>query len=164
MTDLNKKPINLNDYKIHARVLEVRLLTIRMLFVNHYGEGKGMEMIKDMVDMLGCTWELLAPVFTNVPNVRKGAGDFGQLFTKQEIILASHIFGEDRVYVAKKYLRASKSYIYQKAHQHNPEEYVDEAWLAKLDRNPVVIKNAILQKAALDFCEKYQTFVQMIQF
>lgn len=156
-------PIDLKAYKRHARILEVRLYSIRLLLVNHYGEEKGMDMIRQISDMLGCTWQLLAPVFTAGPKLRKGAIDPGQMFNKQEMILASHIFGEDRSYVARKYLRASTSYIYQNAKDHSVDKFITEEWLAKLDRQPIVITTPVSQRQALDFVEKFHTFVQMIK-
>lgn len=155
--------IDFKAYKKHARILEVRLFSIRSILTNHYGEEKGMDMLKQMSDMFGCTWQLLAPIFTAGPKLKKGAIDPGQMFNKQEMILSAHIFGEDRAYVARKFLQASTSYIYQNAKDHSVDQFITDEWLSKLDRQPIVITTPVSQRQALDFVDKYHTFVQMIK-
>lgn len=122
----------LEKYKFHPRVMELRMAMIKNQLERQYGEEVAMNLLKMLSDMFQCNWSLLVSVFNKDSKIMNHTS-VGPKRKKQEIILMGHLYNETRYYISKHYLSMSTNYLYQSKFQHNPEVYADESWLEPMD-------------------------------
>lgn len=122
----------LEKYKFHPRVMEMRLAMMKNLIVKQYGEEIAMGFLKVLCEMWGCNWSLLIGIF-NKDNKIINHSSVSPRRKKQEIIFMGYLYGETRYHISKHYLDMSTNYLYQSKEEHNPENYVDERWASFLD-------------------------------
>jgi hypothetical protein len=122
----------LEKYKFHPRIMELRLAMIKKQLERQYGEEVAMNFLKTLSDMFQCNFTLLVTVF-NRDNKILNQMPISMKRKKQEIILMGHLYNETRYYISHHYLHMSTNYLYQSKLQHNPEIYSTEEFLAMLD-------------------------------
>lgn len=122
----------LQKFKYHPRIMELRLALIKGQIDRQYGEDTSIMLLKMMSDMFQCNWSLLLGVFNkdykiltypSVTTKRK----------KQEIIFMGCLYGETRYYISDHYLNMSSNYLYQTKGEHNSDIFANEEWTSKLD-------------------------------
>jgi hypothetical protein len=123
---------NLDKYKYHPRILELRLASFKMQLARQYGEEHSMELLQKFAEMFQCNWSLLVGIFNKDNKIINGT-TIGAKRKKQEIIFMGNLYNETRYHISKHYLGMSINYLYQLRSEHNPEAFATEEWLEELD-------------------------------
>lgn len=123
----------LKRYKRHARVLELKFITLYSLFVAEYGTEKTYDLFKYFSIAGRLNWTLISGVF-NRQELITDLSHRDKLRFRQEVIFMGMCYGENRTAVGTRYLRLSKRTMYQFTDNLlSPEVFLTQEWLEGLD-------------------------------
>jgi len=127
----------LDVFKYHPRIMELRLALIKAQIERQYGEEVAMSFLKLLSDMFQCNWTLLVGVFNKDKKIINHEKTTSRR-KKQEVIFMGALYDETRYHIAKHYLDVSVNYLYQSSKEHNPERFTTDDWLRQLDDEVMV--------------------------
>lgn len=148
----------LEHYKFHPRVMELRLAMIKTQIDRQYGEEVAMNFLKLLSDMFQCNWTLLVGVFNKDRKIVNHDSTTPKR-RKQEIIFMGALYDETRYHIAKHYLDVSINYLYQSSVDHNPEKFADDEWLKQLDDEVLVCGVRSYANEAKRFLVSFDNFI-----
>lgn len=149
---------DLENYKFHPRVMELRLAIIKRAIDRQYGEEMSMNILKMFAEMFQCNWTLLIGVFNKDNKIFNQTAESPKR-KKQEIIFMGALYGETRYQIAKQYLNMSINYLYQMKKDHNPDLFATPEWLSALDDEVQVCGVRSYGNEAKRFLVAFDSFV-----
>lgn len=128
----------IDNYKKHPRILELRLAVVHTLFTQEYGSEKTAHLFKTLCDISRINWTTISSIINRKDAVLLMSGKDRTRY-RQEIVFMGTCFGENRIYIGKKYLGLSKRMMYEyKDRALDPNYFVNETWLDGLNYSVVL--------------------------
>ena len=157
------KGIKLQPYQEHPRILELRIMYVHNFLTEEYGDVFATMFFKNWCELQHINWTIIAGILTQKESIRHL--NFVDRHTyRQELIFMGVLFNENRAVVAKKYLGVSKTYIYRKDLNFNPEDFVTPDWLNGLDNHVSVCGIPAYLHEAQRFLETLDTFMEVLGY
>lgn len=147
----------LEDFKYHPRLMELRLALIKRLIEKQYGEEVAMNILKLFSDTFQCNFTLLVGIFNKDNRIVNHTVDSRR--KKQEIIFMGALYGESRYSIAKRYLNMNVNYLYQNVKEHNPDIFADQEWLDMLGDEVLVCGVRSYGNEAKRFLVAFDNFI-----
>lgn len=145
----------------NIRIMELRLAYLKRSLADHYGEEVAMRMLKSMSEMFNANFSFLVQIF-NSPNKIINHPYVSKERKFQETIVMGEAYGYNRGETAVKFLNVSKGYVYQDKDLYNPEVFLTEEWVEKLDDSITDLGIPARYSSALAFLVGLKTFQEVV--
>lgn len=123
----------LEKYKKHPRVLEVRFCVFFHLLEKEYGFQGAMKFVTAICGAYSCNISLLnALINRRFDIIRNGKTKYR--FWRQEIIFMGYVNGETTYRVAKDFLNINPHVLYSQSDIYNINKFCTNEWLEKFDK------------------------------
>lgn len=124
----------LQKYKDHPRILELRIIMIYRNIANEYGVNKATELFQALSKIMNVDWQKINGIINNVYKIRRLEKLDRKRF-RQEVVFMGHIYGESKYFIAQNYLNIHIDTLYRKTQQLKLSDFVTTDWLGELDNN-----------------------------
>jgi len=151
--------IDLESYKLHPRVLELRVVMIHNILATEYDINVATNLYRAMCDAFRIDWQKVNGIISQQHAVRR-LSKLNKPRFRQELVFMGMLYDETRYYIAQRYLKLSKSSLYRKDMQLKPADFVSEEWLAELDENVVICGIPIYRFEAERFLTNLDIFLE----
>lgn len=122
----------LEKYKTHPRVLEIRFITLFDMFEKELGYLQATKSFQAICDAFNCNMRLLQAIINKRFEIkRKSKTNFRRW--RQEVIFSSYVYGESIYKVAKVYFKVKPETLYNQRELYDINNFLTEEWLSKLD-------------------------------
>lgn len=130
---MNLTDEELEKYKKHPRVLEVRFCVFFHLLEKEYGYAGAMKFVTAICSAYSCNISLLnALINRRFDIIRNGKTRYR--FWRQEIIFMGYVNGETTYRVAKDFLNINPHVLYSQSDIYNINKFCTNEWLEKFDK------------------------------
>lgn len=128
--------VDLENYKKHPRILEVRFILLYDMFEREYGAVRASKYFEAICDMFHINFVFINAIIHRRFEISKYSKT-KRLRWKQEVIFAAKCYDETIYKVAKDYLVVARSnlYVYPEL---KLENFVTDEWLRELDEEAKV--------------------------
>lgn len=158
---MNVNGIELEKYKLHPRILELRVVMVHNIITTEYNVNIATNLFRHLCDMFRIDWQKISGIISQQHTVRKLSKINLKRF-RQELVLMGMLYNETRYYVAERYLSLSKTSVYRKVMQLKPEDFISEKWLEELDANVVICGIPIYRFEAERFLAHLDIFLETL--
>ena len=134
---MNLTEEELEKYKKHPRVLEVRFITLFDVFEREYGYQFTLNLFKCICDAFTCNFKFLLPIINKRFDIKKRQKVNFRRW-RQDVIFASTVYGDSLYKVAHAYLATSPSNLYVQSDIYDVNKFCTDEWLSKLDKDVAV--------------------------
>lgn len=129
---LNEK--ELEEYRHHPRVLEIRFILLFDMFEKELGYLQAIKSFQSICSAFNCNMTLLQAIINRRFDIqRKSKTNFRRW--RQEVIFASYVYGETIYKVAKTYFHVKPESIYAQKDIYDIEIFLNNEWLDKFDND-----------------------------
>lgn len=122
----------LEKYKRHPRILEIRLILLFDLFTKEFGFNGAKEIFTGLCKGLRRNEDVLDMIINRRFDIKR-ASKTNVYKWRQEVIFMGMCYGESMYKIAKDYLMISTINMYRNNQFSNPNEFLTDEWLRKLD-------------------------------
>jgi|LGOV01.1.fsa_nt_gb hypothetical protein len=129
--------IDLDEYKLHPRLLELRVVMIHHIIAKEYDLNVATNLFRILCDMFRIDWQKVNGIISQQRAVRR-MYKTDRLRFRQELVLMGACNNEARYYIAERYLNLNKTTIYRKEMKLKMSDFISERWLEELDENVVI--------------------------
>jgi hypothetical protein len=151
--------INIEKYKTHPRILELRVIILFNLISKHYDYNIAIDFFQSLSKLFRCNWQLMNGIINNVFRIRELEKRDKTRF-RQEVIFMGVLFNESRYKIVKDYLSVSLPVVYGK--DFHLDNYVTQEWLDNLDNNIAICGIPHYKLEAERFVESYEGFLEVM--
>ncbi len=124
----------LEKYKTHPRVLEIRFILLFDMFEKELGYQQATKSFQAICDAFNCNMTLLQAIINKRYDIqRKSKTNFRRW--RQEVIFASYIYRETIYKVAKTYFNVRPESIYAQKDIYDINIFLTNEWLDKFDND-----------------------------
>lgn len=127
---LSKEEIE--KYKKHPRVLEVRFIVLYNLFELEYGIQQTMKFYQTICDTFNCNFKLINALINRKYDIQ-GNSKRKWRFWRQEVMFIAYLYGKSTYKVARNYLHVRPETLYTQKSLYNVECFLNEKWLEEFD-------------------------------
>jgi hypothetical protein len=124
--------LDIEKYKKHPRVLEVRFMLFFDLLEKEYGFQGAMKFVESICRVFNCNITFLNALINRRFDIKRNSKRKWRLW-RQEVIFTSYIFGESVYKVARDYLHIQPQTIYKQHELYNINEFCTNEWLELFD-------------------------------
>lgn len=129
---LNEK--ELEEYKTHPRVLEIRFITLFNMFEKELGYLQATKSFQAICDAFNCNMNLLQSIINRRFDIqRRSKTNFRRW--RQEVIFSAYLYGESIYKVANIYFNVRPDTIYHQRELYDIERFLTNEWLDKFDND-----------------------------
>jgi hypothetical protein len=153
--------IDYTDYRHHARLVELNIITTYLNFVKEYGVVRSEEFFKGICNLIGVDWTKIQGIIRNADKFIE-QGRTNKLRFRQEVIFMGAVWGHHRLYTAKQHLHISHTTLYSFKEQLEPDKYVNEEWLNELANNVIICGIEGYRQEGIRFIEGFFNLVRII--
>lgn len=122
----------LEKYKKHPRVLEVRFCVFFHLLEKEYGFQGAMKFVSSLCNAYHCNVEPLNTLIVRRFDVIRNSKTKYR-YWRQEIIFMGYVHGESMYRVAKDFLDVKPNVLYAQSDVYSIDKFCTNEWLAKFD-------------------------------
>lgn len=152
---------NLSKYKVHPRILELRVILYYTMLARQYGANKATEFYKSISHIMAVDWQKINGIINQIPKIRHLERIDKRRF-RQELVFMGVLYEESRYFIAKFILNVSSSSMYRKDAQLNPDDFLNEKWLDELDDSVAICGIPQYALEARRFIEGFTTFMETL--
>lgn len=131
------KDLDLEAYKTHPRILEIRLILLYDMFEREFGMASTQRIFEQFIKMFKCNRAPIMAVIGKRFQVKKGSRNSKKRLWRQEVIFMGLCYGETPYKMAKDFLNLHPQNLYSQKAIYDPNEFVTDEWLDKLDRDVI---------------------------
>jgi len=153
--------IDYTEYRNHARMVELNIMTTFLNFVKEYGVVRTEEFFRAICGVLGVDWVKIQGIIRNTDKIVQQSKT-SKLRFRQEVIFMGAIWGHHRLYTARQHLHISHTTLYAFKEKLEPEKYVDEQWLSDLSNNVIICGIEGYRQEGIRFIEGFFNLVRII--
>jgi hypothetical protein len=125
--------INLNEYRRHPRILELKLTSMHSLFLSEFGVEKTTNIFKGLCDVGRINWTIISSII-NRKDVITEISKKDKLRYRQEVVFMGHCYGENRIRTGLRYLNLTKRVMYETEDKGlDVNVFATKTWLDGLD-------------------------------
>ena len=122
----------LESYRTHPRVLEIRFMLLFDMFEKELGYGQAIKSFQAICDAFNCNMTLLQAIINRRFDIKKRSKTNFRRW-RQDVIFASYVYGESTYKVAKSYFNVKPETIYAQKYIYDIEIFLTNEWLSKFD-------------------------------
>ena len=142
----------LEKYKTHPRVLEIRFIILFDMFEKELGYLQATKSFQAICDAFNCNMRLLQAIINKRFEIkRKSKTNFRRW--RQEVIFSSYVYGESIYKVAKVYFRVNPETIYNQKEIYNMDMFLNNEWLEKFDNEITLCGEYAYKNEVIRFLE-----------
>ena len=125
--------IDLEEYKTHPRILEIRFILLFDMFEKEFGFQRALKMYEAICNSFNGSMNLLMGVINKRFDIKRKAKT---KYTKwrQEVIFASYVYGETLYKAAREYFHLTPQSVYGNDN-YDVNKFVTHEWLTTLDND-----------------------------
>ena len=151
----------LEKYKKHPRILEVRLCTLFHIWEREYGPQNAMKLVESISRAFSCNVTMLNAVINRRFDIIRNQKVKQQLW-RQEAIFMGYVYGVTAYKVAKNYLRINPNTFYSQADIYSIDRFCNNKWLSELDSRTMLCGQDIFKIEVERFLEVVETLADML--
>lgn len=142
----------LEKYKTHPRVLEIRFILLFDMFERELGYMSAIKSFQAICDAFNCNMTLLQAIINKRFDIqRKSKTNFRRW--RQEVIFASYVYGESIYKVAKTYFHVKPESIYAQKDIYDIDVFLNNEWLSKFDNDVTLCGQYAYRNEVIRFME-----------
>lgn len=142
----------LEKYKTHPRVLEIRFILLFDMFEKELGYMSAIKSFQAICDAFNCNMTLLQAIINKRFDIqRKSKTNFRRW--RQEVIFASYVYGESIYKVAKTYFNIKPETIYSQKDIYDIDVFLNNEWLNKFDNDVTLCGQYAYRNEVIRFME-----------
>lgn len=142
----------LEQYKRHPRVIEVRFCTFFHLLEKEYGFQGALKFVQSICDAYRCNFNLLSVIINKRFDIIRNSKTKYRMW-RQEIIFMGYVNGETTYRVAKDFLNINPHVLYSQSDLYSIDKFCTNEWLEKLDKQVSLCGNEIYKLEVTRFLE-----------
>lgn len=142
--------LNVEPYKLHPRVVELRLVLMFDAIAREYDVNVAMDYFRLLCQAFRVNWTFISGILNKRYDILRGSNRRGPLF-KQQVIFMGTVYGDSRYHISERFLNVTSGYMYRK--QFSPNEFVTEEFLETLDEEVTLCGVKNYKDAALNFID-----------
>ena len=144
--------MELEQYKTHPRVLEIRFITLFNMFEKELGYLQATKSFQAMCSAFNCNMTLLQAIINKRFDIqRKSKTNFRRW--RQEVIFSSYVYGESIYKVAKTYFKIRPETIYAQKDIYDIDIFLNNEWLDKFDNDVTLCGEYAYRNEVIRFLE-----------
>lgn len=124
--------MELDEYKKHPRVLEIRFILFFDVLEREYGYQGAIKFIESICKAFNCNFMFLNGLINRRFEI-KGKSKVKWRLWRQEVIFAAKVYGETVYKVARSYLGLDPHTIYSQSDIYDMNKYCTGEWLSDFD-------------------------------
>lgn len=124
--------MELDEYKKHPRVLEIRFILFFDVLEREYGYQGAIKFIESICKAFNCNFMFLNGLINRRFEI-KGKSKVKWRLWRQEVIFAAKVYGETVYKVARSYLGLDPHTIYSQSDIYDINKYCTGEWLSDFD-------------------------------
>lgn len=155
--------INIDAYKTHPRLLELRVMLIYQALINEYDINVASNLFRALANTLRIDWTKLNAIISNHFKIRR-LEVIDKKRYRQEVILMGMLYGETRYYIAERYLNLNRTTVYRSSYQLQPEAFISQEWLDELDSNVTICGVPVYRFEAERFVNALSNFLEVLGY
>lgn len=142
----------LEKYKTHPRVLEIRFILMFDMFEKELGYQQATKSFQALCSAFNCNMTLLQAIINRRFDIlRKSKTNFRRW--RQEVIFASYVYGESIYRVAKTYFNIRPESLYNQKELYDINTFLTNEWLSKLDDSTLLCGEYAYKNEVVRFME-----------
>lgn len=142
----------LEKYKTHPRVLEIRFILMFDMFEKELGYQQATKSFQALCSAFNCNMTLLQAIINRRFDIlRKSKTNFRRW--RQEVVFSSYVYGESIYRVAKYYFRIKPEGIYAQKELYDINRFLTNEWLSKLDDSTLLCGEYTYRNEVVRFME-----------
>lgn len=142
----------LEKYKTHPRVLEIRFILMFDMFEKELGYQQATKSFQALCSAFNCNMTLLQAIINRRFDIlRKSKTNFRRW--RQEVIFASYVYGESIYRVAKTYFNIRPESLYNQKELYDINTFLNDEWLSKLDDSTLLCGEYAYRNEVVRFME-----------
>ena len=142
----------LEKYKTHPRVLEIRFILLFDMFEKELGYMQATKSFQAICDAFNCNMTLLQAIISKRFDIKKRSKTNFRRW-RQEVIFASYVYGETLYRVAKVYFNIKPETIYAQKNIYDIETFLTNEWLSKFDDDVILCGEYAYRNEVVRFME-----------
>ncbi|MBR1386411.1 MAG: hypothetical protein IJ568_06245 [Bacilli bacterium] len=142
----------LEKYKTHPRVLEIRFILLFDMFEKELGYMQATKSFQAICDAFNCNMTLLQAIISKRFDIKKRSKTNFRRW-RQEVIFASYVYGETLYRVAKVYFNIKPETIYAQKNIYDIETFLTNEWLSKFDDDVILCGEYAYRNEVIRFME-----------
>ena len=147
----------LEEYKTHPRVLEIRFILLFNMFEKELGYLQATKSFQAICSSFNCNMTLLQAIINKRFDIqRKSKTNFRRW--RQEVIFTSYVYGESIYKVAKTYFNIKPETIYAQKDIYDIELFLNNEWLDKFDNDVCLCGEYAYRNEVVRFMEIVDNF------
>lgn len=142
----------LEKYKTHPRVLEIRFILLFDMFEKELGYLQATKSFQAICSAFNCNMTLLQAIINRRFDIqRRSKTNFRRW--RQEVIFASYVYGESIYKVAKTYFKVRPESIYAQKEIYDIDVFLNNEWLDKFDNEVTLCGEYAYRNEVVRFLE-----------
>ena len=149
--------MEIESYKKHPRVLEIRFILMFSMFEKELGYLQATKVFQAICDAFNCNITLLQSIINKRFDIqRKSKTNFRRW--RQEVIFSAYVYGESIYKVAKTYFNVKPETIYAQKDLYDIELFLNDEWLSKFDDDVTLCGEYAYRNEVIRFMEVVDNF------
>lgn len=144
--------LDLEKYKRHPRVLEIRFMLFFDLLCNEQGLQGAIKFIESLCRVYNCNFVYLNALINKRFDIKRN-GKVKWRFWRQEVLFTSYVYGESIYKVAKDYLHVNPQTIYNQSDIYDIKKFCNNEWLEKFDNQTMFCGQEAFRIEVIRFME-----------
>lgn len=129
--------LDLEKYKTHPRVLEIRFILLLDIFEREYGYQGAMNYIESLCRAFNGNFVFLSALMNRRFDIKRNGKRKWRLW-RQEVIFTSYIYGETIYRVASNYLNVKPHTLYAQSDIYDIKKFCTNEWLENFDNQTIL--------------------------
>lgn len=134
---MNLSEMELDEYKKHPRVLEVRFMLFFDMMEKDYGYQGAIKFIESICKAFNCNFMFLNSLINRRFDIKRKTKVRWRLW-RQEVIFTAEVYGEKIYTASEKYLHIKANTLYAQSDLYSVSKFCDNEWLRGLDERVVL--------------------------
>ena len=152
----------LEHYKTHPRVLEIRFTLLFNMFEKELGYLQATKSFQAICSAFNCNMSLLQAIINKRFDIqRRSKTNFRRW--RQEVIFTAYVYGESIYKVAKTYLNIKPETIYAQRNIYDIETFLNNEWLSKFDDDVTLCGEYAYRNEVVRFLEILDNFSMILK-
>lgn len=149
--------MELEKYKTHPRVLEIRFILLFDMFEKELGYLQATKSFQAICDAFNCNMTLLQAIINKRYDIKKKSKTNFRRW-RQEVIFSAYVYGESIYKVAKVYFNIKPETIYAQKNIYDIELFLNNEWLDKFDNDVSLCGEFSYRNEVVRFLEVVNNF------
>ena len=153
--------MELEEYKKHPRVLEVRFILLFNMIEREYGFQQTMKIFTTLCNSFNCNMTFLQGIINRRFDIQRNSKR-NFIMWRQEVLFVAACYGETVYKVASTYLCINPSTIYNQYEKYDINKFCTNEWLLQLDDQVILCGEPAYRLELVRFFEAIDMFANVL--